>query len=77
MVACVSMPASVYGRTIMKVINMDTIDAVTSNLSTFPHDHETMLHMINGTRTTKSMPVFYSIQMISIADLVAQRCMQA
>ena len=57
----------------LKVIDMDTPDVMTSSLSTFPHDYQTMQNMINVTRTAKGMPEYYITRLTRVTDPVSQR----
>jgi hypothetical protein len=62
---------SVYGWGPMKAIDsdMDTIDRMTSGLSTFPYDCQTMQNMIDVTRTARGMPVYSNNKLIKVFDV--------
>jgi hypothetical protein len=53
----------------MKAIDMDTIDRMTSGLSTFPYDFQTMKNMIDVTRTARGMPVYSNSKLIRVLDM--------
>ena len=66
---------SVYGWAPMnlKVIDMDTPDVMTSTVSTFPYDYQTMQNLIKVTRTATGMPEYYSNTLTRVTDPVTQK----
>jgi hypothetical protein len=73
MAAWVSLLVCGWAPMNLKVIDMDTPDVMTSSLSTFPYDYQTMQNMINVTRTAKGMPEYHSTTSTRVTDPITQR----